>query len=72
MHQKSDQTIWCRYPSLWVSSVDYEADVRVSMDILSQVAEVYRKIRNTMRFLLANTEDFDPKKILFRTMIYVL
>ncbi|MET2117665.1 isoleucine--tRNA ligase [Enterococcus faecium] len=47
---------------LWVSSVDYEADVRVSMDILSQVAEVYRKIRNTMRFLLANTEDFDPKK----------
>ena len=57
---------------LWVSSVDYEADVRVSMDILSQVAEVYRKIRNTMRFLLANTEDFDPKKILFRTMIYVL
>lgn len=57
---------------LWVSSVDYEADVRVSMDILSQVAEVYRKIRNTMRFLLANTEDFDPKKILFRTMIYAL
>ncbi|MGX7131477.1 isoleucine--tRNA ligase [Enterococcus songbeiensis] len=47
---------------LWVSSVDYEADVRVSMDILKQVAEVYRKIRNTMRFLLANTADFDPKK----------
>jgi isoleucyl-tRNA synthetase len=47
---------------LWVASVDYEADVRVSMDILSQVAEVYRKIRNTMRFLIANTEDFDPKK----------
>lgn len=47
---------------LWVASVDYEADVRVSMDILSQVAEVYRKIRNTMRFLIANTEDFDPQK----------
>lgn len=47
---------------LWVSSVDYEADVRVSMEILNQVAEVYRKIRNTMRFLLANTSDFDPKK----------
>jgi isoleucyl-tRNA synthetase len=46
---------------LWVSSVDYEADVRVSMDILNQVSEVYRKIRNTMRFLLANTTDFDPK-----------
>ena len=47
---------------LWVSSVDYEADVRVSMDILAQVSEVYRKIRNTMRFLLANTSDFDPKE----------
>ena len=46
---------------LWVSSVDYESDVRVSMDILAQVSEVYRKIRNTMRFLLANTTDFDPK-----------
>lgn len=46
---------------LWVSSVDYESDVRVSMDILSQVSEVYRKIRNTMRFLLANTEDFNPE-----------
>ena len=45
---------------LWVSSVDYEADVRVSMDILNQVSEVYRKIRNTMRFLLANTSDFEP------------
>lgn len=47
---------------LWVSSVDYEADVRVSMDILNQVSEVYRKIRNTMRFLLANTTDFEPAK----------
>ncbi|WP_430607354.1 isoleucine-tRNA ligase [Enterococcus sp. AZ170] len=47
---------------LWVSSVDYEADVRVSMEILNQVSEVYRKIRNTMRFLLANTSDFEPKE----------
>lgn len=46
---------------LWVSSVDYESDVRISNDILNQVSEVYRKIRNTMRFLLANTSDFDPK-----------
>ncbi|MDR0691167.1 MAG: isoleucine--tRNA ligase [Streptococcaceae bacterium] len=45
---------------LWAASVDTEADVRVSMDILGQVAEVYRKIRNTMRFLLANTSDFHP------------
>jgi len=46
---------------LWVSSVDYQADVRVSDDILKQVAEVYRKIRNTFRFLLGNLHDFDPK-----------
>ncbi|PPA72119.1 isoleucine--tRNA ligase [Jeotgalibacillus proteolyticus] len=47
---------------LWVASVDYQADVRVSDPILKQVAEVYRKIRNTLRFMLANLADFDPKK----------
>jgi isoleucyl-tRNA synthetase len=45
---------------LWVASVDYQADVRVSDAILKQVAEVYRKIRNTFRFLLGNLADFDP------------
>ncbi|MBM7578427.1 isoleucine--tRNA ligase [Jeotgalibacillus terrae] len=47
---------------LWVASVDYQADVRVSDPILKQVAEVYRKMRNTLRFLLANLADFDPAK----------
>lgn len=47
---------------LWVSSVDTQADVRVSMDILKQVSEVYRKIRNTIRFLIQNTEDFNFRK----------
>ena len=46
---------------LWVASVDYESDVRVDMNTLKQVSETYRKIRNTMRFLLANTSDFEPK-----------
>ncbi|GGL44643.1 isoleucine--tRNA ligase [Sporolactobacillus putidus] len=46
---------------LWVTSVDYQADARVSNDILAQVAEVYRKIRNTVRFMLGNLSDFDPK-----------
>ncbi|WP_121605057.1 isoleucine--tRNA ligase [Virgibacillus sp. Bac332] len=46
---------------LWVSSVDYQADVRISNDILKQVSEAYRKIRNTFRFMLANLADFDPK-----------
>ena len=45
---------------LWVTSVDSSNDVRVSMDILSQVSETYRKIRNTLRFLVANTADFNP------------
>lgn len=45
---------------LWVASVDYQADVRVSDEILKQVSEVYRKIRNTMRFLLGNINDFNP------------
>ncbi len=45
---------------LWVSSVDYQSDVRISDDILKQVAEVYRKIRNTFRFLLGNLADFNP------------
>ncbi|CAN7438070.1 isoleucine--tRNA ligase [Rossellomorea sp. LjRoot5] len=46
---------------LWVASVDYQADVRVSDPILKQVAEVYRKIRNTYRFLLGNLSDFNPE-----------
>lgn len=45
---------------LWVMSSDFEEDVRVSDDILKQVSEVYRKIRNTFRFLLGNVDDFNP------------
>ncbi|VGU98638.1 isoleucyl-tRNA synthetase [Streptococcus pyogenes] len=45
---------------LWVASVDTDNDVRVSMEILGQVSETYRKIRNTLRFLIANTSDFNP------------
>lgn len=44
---------------LWVASVDYQSDVRISDAILSQIAEVYRKIRNTFRFLLGNLDGFD-------------
>ena len=47
---------------LWVLSVDTSADVRVSMGSFQQIAESYRKFRNTVRFLLANTTDFDPTK----------
>ncbi|MFO7245196.1 MAG: isoleucine--tRNA ligase [Bacillota bacterium] len=46
---------------LWVAMVDYRGDVPLSHDIIKQTAEVYRKIRNTLRFLLANLADFDPQ-----------
>ncbi|MCD8003662.1 MAG: isoleucine--tRNA ligase [Clostridia bacterium] len=45
---------------LWVASSDYTVDVRVSEDILKQLSESYRKIRNTCRILMANISDFNP------------
>jgi isoleucyl-tRNA synthetase len=45
---------------LWVSSTDYRKEMAVSEEILKRAAEAYRRIRNTMRFLLANLHDFDP------------
>ncbi len=47
---------------LWVSSADYKSDVAVSPNILKQISEAYRKIRNTIRFMLGNLYDFDPTK----------
>lgn len=47
---------------LWVSSVDYSSDVPIGKNILKQLSDVYRKIRNTARFLLGNVHDFDPAK----------
>ncbi len=47
---------------LWVATVDSSSDVRVSVDNFAQTSEAYRKIRNTLRFMVANTGDFDPEK----------
>ena len=47
---------------LWVSSVDYSQDVRISDGILKQVSDAYRKFRNTFRFLLGSLNDFDDQK----------
>ncbi len=47
---------------LWVASVDYTEDMKMSPELLDQVKESYRKIRNTYRFLLGNLFDFDPGK----------
>ena len=45
---------------LWVASSDYHADIRISRDILKQLSDAYRKIRNTARFILGNLSDFQP------------
>ncbi len=47
---------------LWVASTDYSAELTISDEILKRVADSYRKIRNTLRFLLANLADFDASK----------
>ncbi len=46
---------------LWVASENYREDIRISQEILKRLTEAYRKIRNTFRFLLGNTSDFDPE-----------
>jgi len=47
---------------LWVASSDYSEDVRLSGEILTRLADAYRKIRNTYKYLLSNLYDFDPEK----------
>ncbi|MBA4144010.1 MAG: isoleucine--tRNA ligase [Nitrosospira sp.] len=47
---------------LWVASTDYSGELSISDEILKRVVESYRRIRNTLRFLLANVADFDPSK----------
>lgn len=47
---------------LWVVSEDYRNDVKVSFEILERIAEAYRRIRNTLRFLLGNLSDFNPEE----------
>ena len=45
---------------LWVASSDYQSDISISREILKQMSEAYRKIRNTARYILGNISDFDP------------
>ncbi|MBQ4568803.1 MAG: isoleucine--tRNA ligase [Ruminococcus sp.] len=47
---------------LWVASSDYHVDIRISKEILKQLSEAYRKIRNTARYILGCINDFDPDK----------
>ena len=59
-NQKKDPPYGADVLRLWVSSVDYSADVPLGPGIVKQLADVYRKVRNTARYLLGNLHDFDP------------
>ncbi|RJG01772.1 isoleucine--tRNA ligase [Noviherbaspirillum sedimenti] len=60
--QKVFDTLGADILRLWVASGDYSGELTISDEILKRVTEAYRRIRNTLRFLLANTSDFDPAK----------
>ncbi len=60
--QKVSDTLGADILRLWVASTDYSGELSISDEILKRVTEAYRRIRNTLRFLLANTSDFDPVK----------
>lgn len=60
--QEVMQTFGADILRLWVSSCDYSQDVRISNDILVQLADAYRKIRNTFKYILGNIGDFDHTK----------
>jgi isoleucyl-tRNA synthetase len=58
--QKVADTLGAEILRLWVAATDYSGELNISDEILKRVVESYRRIRNTLRFLLANTADFDP------------
>lgn len=60
--QKISDTLGADILRLWVASTDYTGELSIGEEILKRVTESYRRIRNTLRFLLANTSDFDPAK----------
>ncbi|ATX81385.1 Isoleucyl-tRNA synthetase [Mariprofundus ferrinatatus] len=59
--QKVIQQMGADILRMWIASSDYSADIRISDDILKQLAEAYRRIRNTVRFLLGNIDGFNPE-----------
>ncbi|MEO0948858.1 MAG: isoleucine--tRNA ligase, partial [Cyanobacteria bacterium J06641_5] len=61
-NQKKEPPYGADLLRLWVSSVDYSSDVGVGANILKQLSDNYRKIRNTARFLLGSLHDFDPQQ----------
>ena len=61
-NEKQDPAYGADVLRLWVSSVDYSADVPLGPGIVKQLADVYRKVRNTARYLLGNLHDFEPER----------
>ena len=60
--QKISETLGAEILRLWVAATDYSGELFISDEILKRVVETYRRIRNTLRFLLANTSDFDAAR----------
>jgi isoleucyl-tRNA synthetase len=60
--QKVADTLGAEILRLWVAATDYSGELSISDEILKRVVESYRRIRNTLRFLLANVSDFDPAR----------
>jgi isoleucyl-tRNA synthetase len=60
--QKVADTLGAEIIRLWVTSTDYSGELSLSDEILKRVVESYRRLRNTLRFLLANVSDFDPSR----------
>jgi isoleucyl-tRNA synthetase len=60
--QKVADSLGAEIIRLWVGLTDYSSELSISDEILKRVVESYRRIRNTLRFLLANTADFDPAR----------
>ena len=60
--QKVSDSLGADILRLWTAATDYSGELSISDEILKRVVEAYRRIRNTLRFLLANTSDFDPSK----------
>jgi isoleucyl-tRNA synthetase len=60
--QQVSDTLGAEILRLWVAATDYSGELSISKEILDRVVEVYRRLRNTLKFLLANTADFDAQK----------
>ncbi|MDP2228164.1 MAG: isoleucine--tRNA ligase [Moraxellaceae bacterium] len=65
--QKVMQTLGADIIRLWVAATDYRGEMSVSDEILNRMSDSYRRIRNTLRFLLSNLSGFDPAQHLVKT-----